>query len=151
MGGERTRFSSVVPPCRDRRVVVVHRHSSASRSFAHTLRTRFNPSCLAPKERRALVGGMRGLCKERLSEALRHPSDSFRESTLITLIRNAGHVCTDVVWSAAGRHDSSAWRVSCDGARSFMVAEDRYGGFVVEPLPYIETIFTILPPVEVER
>lgn len=84
------------------------------------------------------------------AEALRHPSDSYRDTTLITLIRDAGHICTDVVWSAAGTHDGSTWRVSCDGARSFIVAEDRAGGFVVEPLPYIEMPFMGLPKLEDE-
>ncbi len=67
-------------------------------------------------------------------EAFRHPSEAFRNTSLLALIRGAGYVCLDIVSSAAWDDASSAWRVSCDGARAYLVAELDGGELVVEPL-----------------
>lgn len=78
------------------------------------------------------------------ADALRHPSASFRDTSLLALIRGAGYVCRDIVSSAAGRGDAGTWRVSCDDAQAFLVYEDDGGEIKVDPMPFIESL--PLPP-----
>lgn len=70
--------------------------------------------------------------------ALRHPSESFRNTSLLALIRGAGHVCLDIVSSATLDDELAAWRVSCEGAHAYIVAELDGGEFLVEPLEHYD-------------
>jgi len=66
--------------------------------------------------------------------ALRHPSEAFRNASLLALIRDAGYLCVDIVSSAAWNESASAWRVSCEGVHAYIVIELDNGSFLVEPL-----------------
>src|SRR5690606_25444545 len=66
--------------------------------------------------------------------ALRHPSEAFRNASLLALIRDAGYLCVDIVSSAAWNESASAWRVSCEGVHAYIVIELDNGSFRVEPL-----------------
>lgn len=74
------------------------------------------------------------------ADALRHPSEGFRNTSLLALVRDAGHVCLDIVAvsSAAWAEAGAAWRVSCDGARAYIVFEVDGGEFLVEPLEHFD-------------
>lgn len=69
-------------------------------------------------------------------EALRHPSPSYRNVSLLAAIRGAGHVCTDILSAGASADDLGVWRVSCEGARAYFVSEDGDGGLRVEPIVF---------------
>lgn len=71
-------------------------------------------------------------------EALRHPSPVYRNVSLMTVIREAGFVCVDITWAAAGDEDLGAWRVSCDGVHAYLISEDGAGGLRVEPMTYFD-------------
>lgn len=79
-------------------------------------------------------------------EALRHPSPEYRNVSLTTVIRAAGHVCVEVLSATPGTEDLGTWRVSCDGARAYLVSEDGAGGLRVEPMPFFEV--PVRPPME---
>jgi hypothetical protein len=79
-------------------------------------------------------------------EALRHPSPIYRNVSLMAVIREAGYVCTDILSSAAGDDALAAWRVSCEAARAYLIAEDGAGGLRVEPIAYFEA--PVRPPLE---
>lgn len=68
------------------------------------------------------------------ADALRHPSEAFRNASLLALIRDAGYLCLDIVSSAAWNESASAWRVSCEGVHAYIVIELDNGSFLVEPL-----------------
>lgn len=74
-------------------------------------------------------------------EALRHPSPVYRNVSLATVIRNAGHQCVEILSSAAGDDELGAWRVACDGGHAYFVSPDEAGGLQVEPMPYFEMPF----------
>ena len=71
-------------------------------------------------------------------EALRSPSPIYRNVSLMTVIREAGYVCTDILSSAAGDDALATWRVSCEDAQAYLIAEDGAGGLRVEPIAYFE-------------
>jgi len=77
-------------------------------------------------------------------EALSHPSPTYRNSSLAAAIRDAGHVCTDVLSSAAGDEDLKSWRVSCDGGRAYLVFADG-DELRVEPMLYWDAPPPIVP------
>jgi hypothetical protein len=71
-------------------------------------------------------------------------SESFRNSTLLTTIRENGHECAELTSVAASEVALSdrtppdplgGWRVACRGALAYFVAVGRGGQLVVEPLP----------------
>jgi hypothetical protein len=75
---------------------------------------------------------------------LRDASESYRNSTLLTAIRDNGHDCvelTSVEPSEVALSDRTppdplgGWRVACRGALAYFVAVGRGGQLVVEPLP----------------
>lgn len=83
------------------------------------------------------------------AEALRHPSESYRITSLIAVIQERGYVCRSVLSAAPGTDDMSAWRVSCEDAHAYFVSEDDSGNLRVEPIPFFETPrinVTPLPP-----
>lgn len=71
-------------------------------------------------------------------EALRHPSPDYRNVSLATVIRDAGHVCIEILSSAAGDAELDTWRVACDGGHAYFISQDGAGGLRVEPMPYFE-------------
>jgi hypothetical protein len=73
------------------------------------------------------------------AQALRHPSESFRNTSLVAMIRQAGHLCTEIVSATPATADLAAWRVSCEDAMVYLVVHDAAGGLVVEPLPLVES------------
>jgi len=83
-------------------------------------------------------------------EALRHPSPTYRNVSLATVIRAAGYECIDVVSSTAGDDGLATWRVSCDGAHAYLVSEDGAGGLRVERMEYFDapTPFILRVPEE---
>ena len=72
-------------------------------------------------------------------EALSHPSPGYRNVSLATVIREAGHVCTDVLSSSSTHENLGAWRVSCEGGRAYFVFEDAPGSLRVEPMMYFDS------------
>lgn len=78
-------------------------------------------------------------------EALRHPSPTYRNVSLATVIRAAGYECVDVVSSAAGDDELATWRVSCDGAHAYLVSEDGAGGLRVERMAYFDAPTPFIP------
>lgn len=66
---------------------------------------------------------------------------------MLIAIREAGYVCMDIVSSAPGTNDSTAWRVACDGALVYLVSVDDTGSVVVDPIPYAEGLQM---PIEIE-
>lgn len=82
------------------------------------------------------------------AEALRHPSESYRITSLLAVIRERGFRCTSVLSATAAADDLSAWRVSCEEARAYFVSEDEGGNLHVDPVPFIEVPSFNLTPLE---
>lgn len=74
-------------------------------------------------------------------DALRHPSPVYRNVSLATVIRDAGHVCVEILSSASGDDELGAWRVACDGGHAYFVSPGEAGELHVEPMPYFEMPF----------
>jgi hypothetical protein len=64
--------------------------------------------------------------------------ETFRNTSILIAIREAGFVCPDLVSAAAGTDDVAAWRVVCDGALVYLVGVDESGRLAVDPVPYAE-------------
>jgi hypothetical protein len=62
--------------------------------------------------------------------------ETYRNTSILMAIRNAGFVCIDIIAADAGSDQVSAWRVVCDGALVYLVGADDAGGFAVEPVYY---------------
>jgi hypothetical protein len=65
-------------------------------------------------------------------------SETFRNTTLLIAIRDAGYWCDDVVDATQGADDMPAWRVSCAEARAYIVSLGPSGKLRVDPTPYAE-------------
>jgi hypothetical protein len=102
---------------------------------AETDRSRQRP---APPGGGDAIDSAGGAARSPHAEALRHPSEAFRNTSLIAVVRGAGYVCTEIVSSAPGNEAQTAWRVSCENAHAFLVSEDEAGVLHVEPIPFIE-------------
>ncbi|HEX7081276.1 MAG TPA: hypothetical protein VF329_09695 [Gammaproteobacteria bacterium] len=70
--------------------------------------------------------------------SLRDASASFRNTSLLIAIRDAGYVCTEIVAASDASDDHAAWRVTCSDANAYLVAADRHGRLAVEPLYYFD-------------
>jgi hypothetical protein len=79
-------------------------------------------------------------------------SPTFRNTTLLVAIRDAGFVCADLIDAAQSGDELAGWRVSCRDALAYSVAVDRSGNLVVEPMPQWEgvPVFTIGPQEPIE-
>ncbi|MBN1237841.1 MAG: hypothetical protein JXB36_05030 [Gammaproteobacteria bacterium] len=73
--------------------------------------------------------------------------ESFRNTSILIAIRNAGFVCEDILAAdaamAAARTpaedgEEAAWRVSCAGALVYLVGVDEEGRLEIDPVPYGE-------------
>jgi hypothetical protein len=65
-------------------------------------------------------------------------SPTFRNTTLLVAIRDAGYVCEDLIDARQSGDELAGWRVSCRDALAYSVAVDRSGNLVVDPMPHWE-------------
>lgn len=67
------------------------------------------------------------------AENLQAMSETFRHTTLLIAIRNAGYVCDDVVDVFQSAVDAVAWRARCRDLRAYHIGIEAGGALVVEP------------------
>jgi hypothetical protein len=60
-------------------------------------------------------------------------SETFRNTTFLIAIRDAGFVCEDVVEARLSGTDSAAWRARCRDLRAYLLGIDSAGALHVEP------------------
>jgi len=80
--------------------------------------------------------------------ALKQASETFRNTSLLMAVRQAGYVCLEMIGVEAGAEDMAAWRVSCDRAMVYFVADDGSGELTVEPVAFGEALPFALGPFE---
>jgi hypothetical protein len=61
-----------------------------------------------------------------------------RDSVLLSMIRDAGFSCTELVSTIQMTDETAAWRISCAGAQPYVVGVDSFGELRIEPLSYSE-------------
>lgn len=66
-------------------------------------------------------------------EELRAMSETFRNTTLLIAIREAGYLCSEVVNVHGGIGDSTTWTVSCREVLAYAVGVNPAGSLLVEP------------------
>lgn len=72
-------------------------------------------------------------------EELRAMSETFRNTTLLIAIREAGYLCSEVVSVYGGTGDSTTWTVSCREVLAYAVGVNHEGALRVEPtLQYLD-------------
>jgi hypothetical protein len=72
-------------------------------------------------------------------EELRAMSETFRNTTLLIAIREAGYLCSEVVSVYGGIGDSTTWTVSCREVLAYAVGVNHAGALRVEPtLQYLD-------------
>jgi hypothetical protein len=64
--------------------------------------------------------------------------ETFRNTSILIAIRDAGFVCSDIIAADGGADDMAAWRVVCDGALVYLVGVEDSGALAVDPVPYAE-------------
>lgn len=65
-------------------------------------------------------------------------SETFRNTSLVIAIRDAGLRCERIVDVAQGGDGVAAWRVSCNDARVYWTGVGNDGGIVVDSISYSE-------------
>jgi hypothetical protein len=82
-------------------------------------------------------------------EELRAMSETFRNTTFLIAIRDAGYLCSEVVSVYGGIGDSTTWTVACREMLSYAVRVSHAGALLVEPtLQYSDGL---VPPVQQQR
>jgi len=72
-------------------------------------------------------------------DELRAMSETFRNTTLLIAIREAGYLCSEVVNVYGGIGDSTTWTVSCREVLAYAVGVNHEGALRVEPtLQYLD-------------
>ena len=72
-------------------------------------------------------------------DELRAMSETFRNTTLLIAIREAGYLCSEVVSVYGGIGDSTTWTVSCREVLAYAVGVNHEGALRVEPtLQYLD-------------
>jgi hypothetical protein len=69
-------------------------------------------------------------------QELRAMSESYRNTSLLVAIRDAGFMCTEVVAVSAGAGEVGGWRVSCRDATAYWLGVDDSGRLRVDPVFY---------------
>lgn len=120
------------------------RHAVSERAAPAPRRTG-SPGAAAPRIARAPAGtGNAALAKQREIDAM---SPSFRETSFLIAIRQAGYECDDVIGADPAGNLHAAWRVTCREAAAYLVSIDIAGGLEVEPTPYGEgQPFNVIEP-----
>jgi tryptophan-rich sensory protein len=78
---------------------------------------------------------------------LRAMSETFRNTTLLIAIREAGFVCDEVIDAYEGTDDTAAWRATCRDMRAYFVRVAVSGTLIVEPtIAYFDAIPPRLVP-----
>jgi hypothetical protein len=98
-----------------------------------------------------LEGGLHAAAEEptdaaaaKLGALLAMP-ESYRNTTFLIAIRDAGFTCTNVIGVARGGGEVGAWRVGCDGAMAYWLGVDEAGRLVINPVAYGDSIGPQLP------
>jgi len=79
-------------------------------------------------------------------EELRAMSETFRNTTFLIAIREAGYLCSEVVSVYGGIGDSTTWTVSCREVLSYAVGVNHEGALRVEPtLQYFDGLAPAVP------
>lgn len=71
--------------------------------------------------------------------------ESYRNTTFLIAIRDAGFTCTNVIGVARGSGEVGAWRVGCDGAMAYWLGVDDAGKLVINPVAYGDSVGPQLP------
>jgi hypothetical protein len=66
-------------------------------------------------------------------EELRAMSETFRNTTFLIAIRDAGYLCSELVSVYGGIGDSTTWTVGCREMLSYAVRVTHAGALLVEP------------------
>jgi len=66
-------------------------------------------------------------------EELRAMSETFRNTTLLIAIREAGYLCSEVVSVYGGIGDSTTWTAACREMLAYTVRVSHVGDLLVEP------------------
>lgn len=98
------------------------------------------PPSAAPVEREPL--SPRSAAQEELAAM----SESFRNTTLLIAIRDAGYVCPHMFGADAGAQGVAAWRVRCSDAFAYVVGVNESGELEVDPTAYAEGIRSFRVP-----
>jgi len=70
-------------------------------------------------------------------DALLLASETYRNTSLLTAIRDAGFLCFEMLAVESAAEGVKSWRVSCE-AMTYFVADDGSGRFEVELLPAVD-------------
>ena len=80
-------------------------------------------------------------------EELRGLSETFRNTTFLIAIRDAGYLCNELVSVYGGIGDSTTWTVSCREMLAYTVRVSQTGTLLVEPtLQYHDPIGPSVQP-----
>jgi hypothetical protein len=63
-------------------------------------------------------------------------ADNARDSVLLSMIRDAGFVCEEIVHTRTLGDETAAWRVFCDETHTYVLEVDSIGELRIEPLFY---------------
>ena len=66
-------------------------------------------------------------------EELRAMSETFRNTTFLIAIRDAGYLCSEVVSVYGGIGDSTTWTAACRELLAYTVRVNQIGSLLVEP------------------
>jgi hypothetical protein len=80
--------------------------------------------------------GTNGPAQHPLQAYLLAEADPARDSVLLSMVRDAGFLCEQIVHARSLGDETASWRVSCDEAHTYLLEVDAQGELRVEPLFY---------------
>ncbi len=75
-------------------------------------------------------------------------SETFRNTTFLIAIRDAGFVCNELLRVYGGLNDSAAWTATCSEMLAYTVRVAHAGALQVEPM--LETLDSLVPSIQRE-
>ena len=108
-----------------------------------------SPTAAAEESRGATDASMPSALLSPAQQEVAAMSETFRNTTLLIAIRQAGFVCEHMLGAERGAEDVAAWRVRCSDAVAYLVGVDAAGNLNVGPMTYgdgLRTSPSAFPP-----